>query len=229
MWDTIKDNLPVWIYITLALLVILSGVTYTIFKTIDLIKKRSKNYTPRIDRDTLKNHHFFSEISSCKNYTLKIIQLVDVERTTVMKLLLKHKLETFERRFMDFVSSVDIEDLDSQSLSGIFVALIYSSINEYEEKFKAEATNQSEKELLELILNKFNEVHLKRGNEAIDIIKSIFTVDAQDNYTKVHSALYALLTPFVSLFGDSLRMLYRLNGELSGKKFSGMIFQDLNN
>lgn len=226
-WEIVKDNIPAWVLITLAMLVILSGIVLSLAKTYEILYKKNNKKKPKITRNSLKNHHFFTEISGCRNYSLKIVQLVDVERTSVMKLLLNHKLEVFEKRFYDFVNSVDIEDFSSQELGGLFVTLIFSSINEYEEKFKAEAKDKSERAIVELVLNKFNDVHLKRGHEAIDSIKSIFTVDTQDNYTKVHIALYALLYPFTSLFGDSLKILHNLNGELTGKEFSGMIFKHI--
>lgn len=188
---------------------------------------RKKKETKTIDRDALKNHKFFTEIDTCRNYQLRVMHLVDTERTYIMKVLLQHKLDIFHRRFRDFVSTVDIDDLSPRKLGGLFVALIYSSINEYEEKFKAEAADKAEREILEVVLSRFNDVHLQRGSEAIDLINSIFSVEDQDNYTKMHSALYALLFPFVGLFGDALQMLYKLNGELTGKKFAGKVFKDV--
>jgi hypothetical protein len=243
MWEKSLEYFlaaPVLLQI-LILLLSLAVVSFLVFKLIiknkqafkDLIvlikptrrKKEKKRITAIVKGNDLINHKLFSYLLNFKSGKCSLLDFKDEGKNKILcEVLFPIYADVFNNNFTKFVKNVNLNET-SNAIKIKFTTVIYDSLKQIDEEFMSKADCDNDKEVSEIILDKFKHVNSENIEQAITIAEYVFdSNDRYDNLSKLHSNLFLLITPFERLGSSAINMFKKMNGDIAGRTYKNTKF-----
>lgn len=210
--------------ISLAVLASITSITIAVTPIVISSKKK-------VVKDTSKaylcNHIIFHKFLSYKRIIQYEFKIPDPGKEIVYKEILLFMLNEFHRNLFELAKSIDKmekSELDTLSLAYINSKVIEKSINSTLEMYKDTSYSRDESEVIEIVLSKFNNWNIERFNRLETMIGQVSESIFYTNKKTCQSVVFDLFISFIlDMIHDAQAAFARVNGDLCGKKFKGVI------
>lgn len=210
-----------WITITVLGLILNSTVIAAIIQKYKFNKKKQ-----RLTISSLLKHNYFTFMLYALNIRIKNLNFGSLSKTNIYRDLLQIKFKVFQTNIEQFVLNATLHKKDNQDpeiLKEDLLTLLYTSINEYESKWRE---LNMDKEKIEYIIDLFGKWHYKTINMVNSHIKRVFESDIYHNNAERISAILDVYTlAFEITLLDVETELKKLNGTINNINYNSKFFK----
>ena len=226
LFNLMKDYLPAWI-ISITVLILLFLFLFKkvreAFADLPVVKLfRHRKITPQ----DLINHQFFIFVEHMEKYKIDRMDFGDAGRNKIFRDYFKLRCQTFHNNTKALINDNILELTPAEIKVTIFETL-YSSITNTNKAMLDQCANDEERYVVNYIVEKFAD-HASSSIDAFkEVIETIFDSNfAYDtNIERLNAMLNIFLFVFVATFAESEKVLFKVNGDMSGKHYKGLILK----
>ena len=226
MFKVMKDYLPTWL-ITLTLLLVIGlflikGVR-DVFTNLN-ISKFFKGKKGKVQ--DLNSHQFFVFIDYMEKYKIDRMNFGDDGRTKIFRDYFKLRCKKFNENTKALLNSNVLELSPAEVKFKIFDTL-FMSIDQTNKAMLEECNSDEERFVVNYVVEKFAS-HADSSIEAFkEVIETVFDsgLSYSDNIDRLNAMLNVFLFVFVATFAESEKVLFKVNGQVSGKHYKGIKLQ----
>lgn len=174
----------------------------------------------------LSSHPLFSKAEFNKSIILTHFKLENKGKEVVFKDILVNHMDIYKKHSLSLCELIDSEDIKSSNeLYYKSVEVMTSIITDLSTFYKYDTRfSQEEKQVLDIVMTKYNHWNYDREKEIISRIQEICgSAFYPDVYTKAVTVFDTFLFAMNDTVSDANKTLNNINGDLKGLKFKGVV------
>jgi hypothetical protein len=226
MFKVMKDYLPAWL-ITLTLLLMIGLFLFKGFREALAnlnVKKFFKGKKNKVE--DLNSHQFFVFIEYMEKYKIDRMSFGDEGRTRIFRDYFKLRCKKFNENTKALLNE-NVLELEPVEVKIKIFDTLFTSISQTNKTMLDECSNDEERFVVNYVVEKFAS-HADSSIEAFkEVIETVFdsSLSYNSNMDHLNAMLNVFLFVFVATFAESEKVLFKVNGQVSGKHYKGIKLQ----